>query len=185
MLDYLETEKVTFTNYVDPTPKTDIVRSAADVDLYYFISKSRIIFLRLQPHFRTVINTIIAPRLGTIYTDYLTEIVKPTPDAKYVKLRSALMPVVIFYAVMRLMRETGSLTDKGLFFETLKNSDDAVNTSALTDERMIMQANMAEADAINYWKIAEKTLKADFTYEISTGNKGVKRDNTDKKAFWA
>ena len=185
MLTYLESEKTTFTNYKNTSAKTEIVRSAAEVDGYYYISGSRIIFLRLRPHFRNVINTLIAPRMNTIYTDMITSLSSDTPDAKYLKLRETLIPVVVFYAVSRLMRETGSLTDKGLFFETLKNTDDAVNTSLVPDERMTSQATMAEADALAYWKIAEKMLTKDFQYVGSTGSKIPKRDNNDKKAFWA
>ena len=184
LLNYLESEKATFTHYNSASTKTSLVRSAAEVDNYYYINGSRIIFLRLQSHFRNVINTIIAPRLGTIYTDLMTELAKTAPDAKFLKLRETLVPVIVFYAVARLMRETGSLTDKGLFFETLKNADDAVNTSPVTDERMTSQATMAEGDAISYWKIAEKLLKSDFGVTTSTGSKIPKRDNANKKSFW-
>ena len=185
LLNYLESEKTTFAHYNSTSTKTSLVRSAAEVDNYYYINGSRIIFLRLQSHFRNVINTIIAPRLGTIYTDLMTDLAADTPAAKFLKLRETLVPVIVFYAVARLMRETGSLTDKGLFFETLKNTDDAVNTSPVTDERMISQATIAEADAISYWKIAEKLLKSDFGVTTSTGSKIPKRDNADKKAFWS
>jgi len=184
LLSYLEAEKATFTHYTSSSKKTEIVRSAAEIDQFYYINGSRIIFLRLQSHFRNVVNTIVAPRLGDIYANYLTEIVKDTPDAKYVKLRGALLPVVVFYAVARLIRETGSLTDKGLFFETLKNSDDAVNTSPVTDERVVSQAKLAESDAIAYWAIVEKLLKTDFAYTGPSVSKIPKRDNNDKKSFW-
>jgi len=184
VLSFLELEKSTFENYNGSASKTDIVRTTAEVDKYYFISGSRIILLRLRPHFQIVVDTIISPRLGSIYTNLIAELVKETPDPKYTKLREALIPVVVFYSVARLMRETGSLTDKGLFFETLKNTDDAVNTSPVSDGRMNTQATMAEADAINYWKIAEKLMKSTLEYTGNTGSKMPKRDNNDKKAFW-
>lgn len=187
LLQYLEVNIDTFAHFAESpnytAAKKDIVRNASDIDTYYFINNSRILYLRLRPHMRTVVNTIVAPRMGDTYTELLTELVKTTPDAKFVKLREALVPVVVFYAVSRLIRETGSLTDKGLFFDTQQSTDDANYTSPATDTNKNMQATMAEGDAISYWKIAERMLKADFGY-TATASRVPKRDNNDKKAFW-
>ncbi len=187
LLQYLEINISTFEHFsASPnftSAKTDIVRNASDIDNYYFINNSRILYLRLRPHLRTVVNTIVAPRMGDTYAELLTELVKTSPDAKFVKLRESLVPVVVFYAVSRLIRETGSLTDKGLFFDTQQSTDDANYTTPATDTNKNMQATMAESDAISYWKIAERMLKADFGYTTTT-SRVPKRDNNDKKAFW-
>lgn len=187
MLSFLEANASTFTTFASSVnftrSKSEIVRSTQDVDDNYFIGRSRIIFLRLRPHFRIVEQTIIAARLGTVYDDLKAELIKETPDAKFVKLRNSLIPVIVHYGVSRLIRETGALTDKGLFFEALRNTDDSVYTSPVADNRLEMQAAMAEGDAISYWKLAEKILKADFGVTITT-SRTPKVDNTDKKAFW-
>lgn len=187
LLSFLEKEAETFPNFkVSPnytTSKTEIVRNAADIDRYYFINNSRIIYLRLRPHLRTVVDTIIAARLGETYTALITELAKPAPEEKFLKLRQALVPVVVFHSVARLIRETGSLTDKGLFFETQQSADAESYTSPAGEGTKNALATMAEADALSYWKMAEKVLKADFGYTANT-SRIPKRNNNDKKAFW-
>ena len=188
LLAYLETEIATFESFANSTnytnSKTAIIRNTSEVDYYYYTGGSRLIFLRLKAHFRTVIDTIIAPRLGTIYADLLTDLIATTPQDKFLKLRQALIPVVVYHSVARLITETGSLTDKGLFFETLSGGNDLVTSSPATADMMVAQSNRAEGDALSYWKIAEKLLKSDFEYTTSSGNRVPKRINLDKKAFW-
>jgi len=166
--------------------KKSIVRSTAEVDQFYLISGSRLVFLRLKSHFRVIEDTIIAPRLGDTYATMITELAKETPDEKYVKLREKLIPVMVFYAVQRAIRETGSLTDKGLFFSALQGSDNSIEASSpVSDERLTAQASRAEADALSYWKLVESYLKKTLSVTISTGSMIPNRNNTDKKSFLA
>ena len=190
MLTYLEDEISSFgafkssANYT--TSKTAIVRNTGDVSEYYWISNSRIIFLRLRPHFKTVIDTILAPRMGAaIYDELMLELAKELPAEKYVKLRKAMIPVVVFYAVARLIRQTGDLTDRGLFFETMQSSQDMATTTPVNNELIAAQATRAEADAIQYWSILEKLLKNSFSYQSSSSSMIPNRNNNDKKSFWA
>lgn len=189
MLTYLESETVEFPNYkLSPNfteSKTAIVRSTSEVNEHYWISNSRIIFLRLRPHFKTVIDTIVAPKMGAIYTDLIAELAKATPAEKYVRLRKALVPVVVFQSVGRLMRETGSITEKGLFFDALKSSDDMYITSPVALEMVSIQASTAENDARQYWAIVEKLLRAEFGYTAPSTSRTPNRDNTDKKSWWS
>ncbi|MDR1098010.1 MAG: hypothetical protein LBL57_07760 [Tannerella sp.] len=164
---------------------SDIVRCTPDVDRYYFINASRLTYLRLRPHFATVENTVIAPRLGAIFPELKAALTLEEPEEKYTALRDALIPVVVFYGVRRLMMETGDLTDKGLYFSTLSSSDACAGSSPVADERITAQARQAEADALEYWKLAERVLKDLFGMEISAGRKFPVRDNRDKKSFWA
>jgi len=189
LLEYLEINIQDFPDFLQSSNftilKKLIVRSTREVDDCYWINNSRIIFLRLKPHFRTVTDTIIAPRLGNVYDDMINSLTAQSPDQKYTKLREMLVPVVVFYAVSRLLRESGSLTERGLFFETLKASDDAYNTNPVSLEQIAPQAAMAEGDAISYWGIVEKYLKSELSYTPTTGNRLPKFDNNDKKSFWA
>jgi hypothetical protein len=165
--------------------ESDIVRCTSDVDRYYFINASRLTYLRLQPHFATVENTVIAPRLGAIFPELKAALTQEEPEEKYITLRDALVPVVVFYGVKRLIMETGDLTDRGLYFSTLSSSDAYAGSSPAADERITAQARQAEADALEYWKLAERVLKDLFGMEISAGRKFPVRDNRDKKSFWA
>jgi len=188
LLEYLEANKADFAEFAKSTNytllKSEIVRSTKEVNDCYWINNSRIIFLRLKPHFRIVIDTIIAPRLGTIYTDMIAAFAGTgTVDVKYNQLRAKLIPVVVFYAVSRMLKESGSMTERGLFFETLKATDDALSTQPVSMEQIAPQAAMAEGDAISYWTIAEKFMKSDFSYESATAQRLPKFNNTDKKYF--
>lgn len=166
--------------------KAEIVRTTSEVNGYYWINNSRIIYLRLKPHLKIVTETIIAPRLGTIYDDMITALTgSGQVDQKYTKLRTKLVPVVVFYAIARLLKETGTLTERGLFFENLNSSADTFNTTPLNADQVAPQAAMAEADAISYWTIAEKFLKSDLSYTPAGGSRLPKFNNDNKKSFWS
>jgi len=160
-----------------------IIQNTEQVNGIYFINRSRLTYLRLKPHFKIVEDTILAPRLGELFIQLKEELAKETPDEKFKTLRDVLQPVIVFYAVQRLLLETGTLSDKGLFFASLRNDDSDEQQQEVADERATHQAKQAEADAISYWKIAEKHIQKKFGIEPATG--GIHhRDNTNRKAFW-
>lgn len=189
LLLFLEKNIDVFTEFKDSTAysqsRKELVRNAGEIDRYYFINNSRLIYLRLRPHIRIITDTVISQRLGsTIYDAFIADLESETPSAKYISLREKLIPVITFMAIARLIRETGSLTDKGLYFDSLKASDNAYNSEPAPDQRMISQADRFEADALSYWMIAEKYLTSDFEYAAPSMNRVPTRDNNDKKAFW-
>jgi hypothetical protein len=160
-----------------------IIQNTEQVNSIYFINRSRLTYLRLKPHFKIVEDTILAPRLGELFIQLKEELEKENPDPKFIALRNVLQPVIIFHAVQRLLLETGDLSDKGLFFASLRNDDSDTQLQEVADERATCQAKQAEADAISYWKLAEKHLQVKFGIEPATG--GIHhRDNNNRKAFW-
>lgn len=192
LLKYLEEQKAMFTSFVTSPYYTEnknaIVRNTSEIDQYYFINGSRLIYLRLKQHMQNISIGMIKARIGaTVYDAFIAGIASDTPEEKYVKLREALIPVVVFYALARLVKETGSITEKGLFFDSLSGStgDNETSHQPVSDERIMMQANMLEADGIAYWKIAERLLTTEFEYTSNTGTLIPRRSNTDKKSFWA
>lgn len=191
LLYFLEKNISDFEDFKDSEYYTEslnsIVRNTLEVNNYYTINNSRLIFLRLKTHFRVIEDTIISPRLGLqFYDSFKKEIAKETPEGKYDKLRSLLIPVVVFYSVCRLIKETGSITDKGLFFQTLKGGEDSYQSlSPVTDERLMSQANRAEADAISYWLSVERYLSKEFDITPAHNKKIPNRNNNGKKSFWA
>lgn len=188
MLEYLEINATDFAEFAASENftllKKEIVRSTKEVNDCYWINNSRILFLRLKPHFRIVTDTIVAPRLGSIYTDMLAAFSGTDPvPAKYKTLREKLIPVVVFYAVSRLLKESGSLTERGLFFEILNSGSDANNTQPVNMDAIAPQAVMAEGDAISYWTIAEKFMKSDLEYTPANSIRMPKFNNENKKYF--
>lgn len=192
LLKYMEEKKEAFTHFAESTYYTEnkkaIVRNAAEIDRYYFINGSRLIYLRLKQHMQNISVGMIKTRIGeTVYDAFIANIATSEPEEKYMKLREALIPVVVFNSLARLVKETGSITEKGLFFDSLSGStgDNENVHQPVSDDRIMMQANMLDADAVTYWKIAEKLLTSQFEYTSNTGTLIPKRSNTDKKSFWA
>lgn len=191
LIAFLELNLTDYPDYKESDNYTQtldsIVRNAKEVNTYHEINSSRLVYLRLKPNIRIIEDTLIAPRIGyTLYEVLKAKLKEETLDEKYTKLREKLLPVVVLYAVQKLILETGSLTDRGLFFSSLKGNEGSYEShDPVSDNRMVYQANKAEADAISYWILAERYLKAEFGIEPPKGNKIPHRDNTDKKSFWA
>jgi len=188
LLSYLENHDDIYPEYKESdnyvSSKTSIVENTARVNEIYFINGSRLTYLRLKPHFKTVEDTIIAPRLGELYRNLKIELANETPGDKYTGLRDVLRPVIVCYAIHRLLLETGNLSDKGLFFSYLKGDDDESDNRPVATDRMVHQAKQAESDAVSYWKLAERYIKDSFGIESCSGGP-VHRDNKNKKSFWA
>lgn len=178
--DYKESDNYTQT-------LNSIVRNASEVNAYHEINCSRLVYLRLKPNIRIIEDTVIAPRIGySLYEELKNALKEDKPEEKYTKLREKLIPVVVLFAVQKLILETGSLTDRGLFFSGLKGNEGSYESlDPVSDNRIVYQANKAEADAISYWILAERYLKSEFGIDPSKGNKIPHRNNTNKKSFWA
>jgi hypothetical protein len=161
-----------------------IIQNTEQANEIYFINHSRLTYLRLKPHFKIVEDTHIAPRMGDLYRQMKIGLFAEPPEEKYIGLRDMLRPVIVHYAVRRLLLETGDLSDKGLFFASLTNDDGEARTRPVADERAVHQAAQAETDALLYWKSVENYIRKNFGIEPSTGGL-PRRDNRNRKAFWA
>lgn len=169
-----------------------IVRTTDEVNRVYFINNSRIIFLRLQTHFKFVEENVLRPALSEKLYEQLLEWLRKLPDdeterLKIEELRIKAGKVVIMQAVKRLMAETGSLTDRGLYFTSIqanKNSDDT--EQPVSDERLSLQVSQAESDAQAYMTQLMKYVRRAFP-ELYAGNpqRVYDRDNDNKLTFWA
>lgn len=191
LIAFLEENTEDYPEYKDSEYYTQtresIVRNTKEVNRYYNINNSRLVFLRLKTNFRIIEDTVIAPRLGfDLYDDFKAAISDENPEEKYAVLREKLIPVVVFYAVRRLIRDTGSVTDRGLFFQSLKGNEGSyMSNDPVTGSNQALQASEAEADAISYWLLAEQYLKTEFDISRSHAGKVPNRDNNGKKSFWA
>lgn len=168
-----------------------IVRTTDEVNRVYFINGSRIIFLRLQTHFKFVEDNILRPALGDRLYERLLDWLRKLPvdeieRMKIEELRIKAGKVVIMQAVKRLMSETGSLTDRGLYFSAIqanKNSDEI--EKPVSDERLAMQVSQAESDARAYLTQLMKYVRRTYS-DLYAGNpqRVFDRDNDNKSTFW-
>lgn len=127
------------------------VRSAAEVDKYYFINGSRLTYMRLLPHIRYTSLVLLA--------DFIPESLL-TPEARLTH-RETYLPWIVVTAVRRLLIDSGSLTNRGLYFSAVvSNSDNLVESRPADGERLNNLLSQLQADAENYRKWILAKLKA-------------------------
>ena len=107
--------------------KSSIVRSTAEVDANYFINNSHLIFLRLKPIFKLVEESALKAVLGeSLYQDLLKAIKNGEPaigETTTEELRLRCVSYVVLTSIAELMQQTGTLTDRGLYFEQIHEGD--------------------------------------------------------------
>lgn len=205
ILDLLDDKFTSLEGYAEMpvrvTTRTDIVQRTVEVDRVHFINGSRLVFLRLVPILTAISYNELRPLLGwQLYTKMQKALEDGTATAEvpaasasgdpvrtYEELRQQCIPFVVKKAVAQLLRETGSITDRGLYFigQAAGNSDNQTVTPATRREAHDAAA-IAEAEAQRH----ADTLLAFIEWkwpEYFSGHQSdvFKRDNNDKKTFWA
>lgn len=206
ILDLLDAQFTELEGYeempVRVTTRTDIVQRTAEVNAVHFINNSRLVFLRLVPIMTAVCHNELRPLLGwNLYTAMQQALEAGTAanpaipvgetdghvTRSYEELRQQCIPFVVKKAVAQLIRETGSLTDRGLYFigQAAGSSDNTTATPATRREAHDAAAT-AEAEAAAFansltafieWKWPE--------YFAGHPSDVFKRDNDNHKTFWA
>lgn len=167
-----------------------VVRSTKEVDDVVFINHSAIIFLRLQPLLnkleQTFLPSLLGQRLYDAFMDKVADDQEAIGKTTIKELRIRVGRVIVNKAVAELIRQTGSLTDRGLYFETVVAGRDGndVKTPLSMDEA-IRHAAVFERDA----ELQRQALNNFVSYHIPdmfTGRpEGVfKRNNDGKKTVW-
>lgn len=202
ILEMLDAQFTALSGYDDMpvrcTTKTDIVQRTAEVNAAHFINGSRLVFLRLVPIMTAVCHNELRPLLGWQLYTAVKEALEAgtasdavpgngTPTRTYEELRQQCIPFVVKKAVAQLIRETGSLTDRGLYFigQAAGSSDNTTETPATRREahdaaavaEKEAQANAESLTAFLEWKWPE--------YFGGHPSDVFKRDNDNKKTFWA
>lgn len=166
-------------------PQTDIF------DRIVYINKSRLTFLRLKPHIQLVEDTDIAPILGPVaYAFVKTEMVKDNPAEKVTSLLEYIRKPVAYLASALLMEESGAdLKDNGLYFEStiaISNNDSQRNPANAERIQILVNRNRtvgnAYLDQLRSYLVANA---ADWTDVTPSTGKVFRRDNKEKKTFWA
>jgi hypothetical protein len=191
MLKYIEENIENFPEWEDSsiytTRKTAIIKDPETFDSICFINKSRLIFLRLQRYMTEVIDFDIKPLLGTEWTTLMMELAKANPDAKYVTLVPQIQKPLAYLSCAKLIEKTGSLTDRGLYFEG-KNSmfpDDSYKRPAAGSE-VEMAVSSYKSTGMQYLEALRQYLILNsFTSQGSENGNVYNRDNDHKKTFVA
>lgn len=185
-----------------------IVRSVADVQQVYDINASNIIFLRLLPVFSTVEELTLQPILGNTLYDELKEWLQQgspenattNPDdnpgtdgdnnkdnAFFVSLRRQCCAVVVMAAVIRLLRTTGSITDRGMFFSREKAvAGGNMEAEPTADSRLALTVADAERSLKGYTARLVGFVAKHGEHAAGNPIHAYDRESNDeKRAFWA
>ena len=194
LLEYIDSHADTFTEWAEAPAnckrKLAIVRDAKEVNKVVFINNSSIIFLRLEPLFRRVEETVVPNKIGRKLLNALKAKLNAGADeidgTNINDLRLKVGKVIICLAVAELIRETGNLTDRGLYFATLTPGKEGdIEAAPATGEA-------AAAMAMNYDAIADRyttellSYVSDFLPDYYEGRPEdvFKRDNDGKRSVW-
>jgi hypothetical protein len=194
LLAFLEKETEVFPEYLQSpaysSSKESIVRNTEEVNRTYFINDSRLDFLRLRTHFDFAEESFLRPALGDKLYEELKRRLREgdqTEKAKTEELRIRCARVIIMEAVHRLLMETGSLTDRGLYFSSIHSgADNDENEKPVEVERLSVQVRGAETDREVYLTSLMRYVRQAFP-DWYGGNpqKVFDRNNDHKRTFWA
>jgi len=194
-LQYLEINSSDFGEFSE-SPAFTLLKSAfiQTTDIFnelVFINKSRLTFLRMKSHMQLIEDTEISTILGpTAFGFVKSEMVKANPAAKVTALLAYIRKPIAFLASALLMEESGAdLTDNGLFFTSTASgfNNDTERKPSTPDRIAILvkrNRNIGNAylDQLRSYLTANSSEWSEVT---PSSGKVFRRDNTNKKTFWA
>ena len=195
LLIYLADHVAKFTNYeISPANKARkkaIVRTVSEVQRYLNIDNSAILYLRLAAEFPTVEEVELRGVLGSelywqlrSYLDALAE--GGQVDSDLEELREQCVRVMVNGAALRLLKQTGSLTDKGLYFEavTANNSENRTRNAA-SDSAIGDRLNFYQSDLDNSKTLLHLYIRDNLSDYADSNDGHVIRDNDGGSGFFA
>lgn len=193
IIEFLNKNKEVFPEFENSPAyirKKSIVQSVAEVDNIYFINRSHLIYLRLLPIFKVIEDTVLQPHIGArLYTQLQSALQKNTAEIEGVKvasLREKCAKVVIYLSLARLLRQTYSITDRGLYFVGLHQADGSVSALPADRETAIAHAADLELTADSFLSQLLNFIQEQLPSFFGGRESDVlNRDNDNKKTFWA
>ena len=171
--------------------KASFIPDTKTLDSILFVNKSRLTFLRLISQFKLVEDISIRPLLGTVlYERIKEEMIKEKPDSDVLKIIPYVQKPLAYLATALLMEESGAdLMEKGLYFEAsaaINLSDRIISPADADRVALLVKRNRMFAESyiemLKSFLIANRSTFPDFA---GTPGNVLRRDNTDKRTFWA
>ena len=150
------------------------------------------VFLRLLPVMREVETVSLPSVLGQRLYDHVVEVFgSSTPvtsigDTTIEELRLRCVRYVVTKSVAQLVRQTGSLTDRGLYFENVEKAGESGDTLiAAGQQRAAALAAQAESSAVQYMTQLQNFIALHIASMFGGRESDVlKRDNEHKHSVW-
>lgn len=198
ILDYLYDHIATYPSFAESRAWADmrsaVVRSKREVEELVYTGGSCLVFLRLRTEFSTVEETRLMTVMGrTLYEQFRGWLTFPDTfpsercSCTLEELRRYCAAVVIRHAVARLLRQTGTLTDRGMYFDSTTASGEQNQVHQAADDQSIGdRLSLYDSDA----RMAENRLCRFLTHRMGDlfegkGSSHIIRDNDGKQAFFA
>lgn len=169
--------------------KGQIIPDTQTFNKHYNIKNSRLIFMRLQQHIKTVQELELTRVVNKNNMELIhEELKKEQPDEKVEKALPYIRDPLAYLSVVMLMEETGAeITEKGLYFAGQRSFEESDYVIMPTDEsrvKYLVRRNNDIAQA--YITRLRKHLK-DNGWEGDFGviTNSLKRDNDGKRIFVA
>lgn len=196
LLDFLDEHKDVFTEYEDAPACADrakaIVKNTREVQRWVNIGHSTLVFLRFAAEFPTVEETVLRAVTGDAFYSQLRSWLdgdEEYPEDCYLtldELRRQCGRLVVMATAVRLLKKTGTLTDRGLYFENVsaaagENRTQTAATDAQIGDRLAIYEKDLRAAEANL-----RTVIKECYPDFSDGTEGhVVRDNDHHAAFFA
>lgn len=200
LLAFLEANQREFPLYTTSPARTEsmksLVRNTAEVQDIWDIGNSRLIFLRLRPVLTQVEELTLQPLIGDTlyaalrkYLDGDPVIIggDEIPAFTCEELRDRCRKVVVMAAVLRMLRTTGELTDKGAYFaNTVATGGGNNSSSPVADVRLQLMVNDAETAMKGYTARLTSWVKSNLSDYSGGDPLGIlNHENDNRAAFWA
>ena len=156
---------------------------------HYFIDNSRLTFLRLAQHIKTVEELDITQAVGAENIALIqAELQKEVPDTKVVTLLPYLRDPIAYLSTAMLMEESGAdLTERGLWFKAQKsvtNADFIMHADPARIAELVRRNRELGAMYLNRL-ISFMNASGDWGDNLVSRGRFINRDNTDKRIFVA
>lgn len=197
LLDFLAANENVFQGFITSPAYNDIrhsiVHGASEIEMYHSINKSAIVHLMLKPYFRLMYDSFVLPSIGSKVDEFVQAYVRgdyglDSEEAeKGEKLRERIAAVVILKSLARFVRNVGSVTDRGLYYEKLNASGAVVDeTSPANREDRKRKADEFDriAEVYLHYLVREIKLILPQLYEGDPCD-ALNRDNDHHQTFWA
>jgi hypothetical protein len=156
-----------------------------------FINGSRLTFLRLKPMIQLAEDLYIRPILGELTLQEIkTGLIAETIPEKVTKILPYIQKPLAYLAASMLMEETAAdLTESGLYFESREATNNLIaNRLPANSERINLLVRKYKTLGDNFLENLKSYLllnQADLPNVSAPVGTVLRRNNTDKKTFWA
>lgn len=185
-----------FPEYADAPAYIDmqhcLVKGPAEIDRYCYVNGSYLVFLKLRPAFRRIMDIYVEPAVGTeaiqkLY-DYLEGNIEDIEECNQMEaMRERVAAAVICKALAEHVRNIGSITDRGLYYTNIQaGQKESQNENQAGDGERARQAASLQDTADHYLHRLIRWVETNMPEQFKGHPEDAyNRDNDHKHTFWA